>query len=61
MKKLKLRKWVKVVISIFIIILIGIGTKKIIDRSNEILNNCDNAKGYTCSYYEARIYATRGE
>lgn len=61
MKKLKLRRWVKVVIGIIIILILGIATKKIIDTNNDMLNKCDNAKGYTCSYYEARLYATRGE
>lgn len=61
MKKLKLKKWVKIIISIVIIVLIGIAMKKVVDKNNDMLNECDNAKGYTCSYYEARLYAIRGE
>lgn len=61
MKKLKLKRWVKVVIGIIVVFMLGISIKKVVDINNDMLTKCDNAKGYTCSYYEARLYAARGK
>ena len=57
-KKLKLRKWVKVLLKYIIIVLIGLGIGIILLKGLENFNKyakiCDNEKGYTCSYYEVR-------
>lgn len=65
MKRRRLKKWVRVTLTSMAVILFGglfylviaQGSKNI----NDMYEQCDNAKGYTCSYYEARQYMLRGE
>lgn len=58
--KRKLRKWVKntlVIIAIIIfVIIIGLIINIGMNNFNELARQCDEAKGYTCSYYEVRQY-----
>lgn len=64
-KRRRLKKWVKVTLTILLVLLLGglfylvlsIGSNNL----NDMYEQCDNAKGYTCSYYEARLYSIRGE
>lgn len=64
-KKRRLKKWIKVVLYIISALLVGglfyliisVGSNDI----NKMYEECDNEKGYTCSYYEARLYSIRGE
>lgn len=64
-KRRKLKKWVKVTLASLLVLLLGglfylvlsIGSNNL----NKMYEECDNAKGYTCSYYEARLYSIRGE
>lgn len=60
MKKIKLRMWVKVVLIILIFVLIVLSIKNIVKDYNEKAKNCDAARGYTCSYYDIRQFAIRG-
>lgn len=56
MKKLRLKRWVKVVL----VLIIGVICVKAINNNmNDMYKQCDNAKGHTCSYYEARNYLNR--
>lgn len=61
MKKYHLKPLGKIILGlIFIIIfiyLIHLGIKRI-DR---IAQECDEARGYTCSYYDIRQYSIKGE
>lgn len=61
MKRRRLRKWVKVtlvIVGVFAFYgIIKVGANNL----NNMYEQCDNAKGYTCSYYEARLYSIRGE
>lgn len=65
MKKMRLRMWVKVVLVVIVMIPSIMFIKYLNDVSDYKINNmyekCDNDKGYTCSYYEARTYSMRGE
>ena len=56
MKKRKLKKWVKIVIAILILIIFIFLTNITIDNFNNIADECDNVKGYTCSIYEIKNF-----
>lgn len=64
-KKTRLKRWVRVTLKVLLVLALGglfyllanVGA----NRYNDMYEECDNAKGYTCSYYEARQYAIRGE
>lgn len=61
-KRRRLKSWVKVTLAV--IVLGGVfGTLLSVANNNlnDMYEQCDNAKGYTCSYYEARLYSIRGE
>lgn len=64
-KRRRLRRWVKVTLKalggIAVLALFIVLFKVTNDRYNDMYEACDNARGYTCSYYEARQYAIRGE
>ena len=64
MKKLKLRKWVKVFMTIILLIIIGYILAHLlysnILRINKSAEKCDLEKGYTCSYYEVQKYIKTG-
>lgn len=58
--KRKLKRWVKntlVIIAIIVIgIILGLILKIGMNNFDELARQCDEAKGYTCSYYEVRQY-----
>lgn len=60
-KKLKLRKWVKITLTIFIAVLtiqiLSSAIKSMADRYDELYKECDESRGYTCSYYDMRQYS----
>lgn len=61
-RRRRLRSWVKVTLAIIIGgVVLGLVLSEGLNRLNEMYEECDNAKGYTCSYYEARLYSIRGE
>lgn len=64
MKKLKLRKWVKVVIAIVLLVIISIVLTHFILSSINIFNEsamqCDQTKGSICSYYEVQKFIKTG-
>ncbi|MGM9543523.1 MAG: hypothetical protein ACI3T9_00935 [Romboutsia timonensis] len=61
-KRRRLKSWVKVTLAVLVLGgLFGILLNIASDRYNSMYEQCDNAKGYTCSYYEARLYSIRGE
>lgn len=59
-KKRRLKRWVRVTIKVIIaLIILGILTifiGKIIGNYNDLATQCDQDKGYTCSYYEISQY-----
>ena len=57
MKRLKLRKWVLVVLAFIIFLIFLISLRCIYERYNKLFNECDSEKGYSCSYYEMRQYS----
>lgn len=63
--KVRLRKWVKVVLNILSVLAVSgiffLLLGMISNRYNDIYEACDSAKGHMCDYYEARQYAIRGE
>lgn len=63
--KRKLRGWVKVTLMGLLVVVLGGLIYSLLSitaqRYNDMYEACDNAKGYTCSYYEARLYSVRGE
>lgn len=65
MKKLKLRKWVKVMIAIILsIIAILVLSHFILNSIKEFDNyakECDKAKGSTCTYYEVQKFIKVGD
>lgn len=61
MKRRRLKKWVKVTLMGLVVILIYMVLSMVGNRLNNMYEQCDIAKGYTCSYYEARQYLIRGE
>lgn len=64
MKKLKLRKWVKVAMTIISSVIIAIILTHFILTSingfNENSIQCDQIKGSTCSYYEVQKFIKTG-
>lgn len=61
-KKRRLRSWVKVTLAVIIGgVIMGLVLAEGLKGLDEMYEKCDNAKGYTCSYYEARLYSIRGE
>lgn len=56
MKKYRLKKWVKVVLGLLVMVamvsLYVASTNQFKVKATE----CDNLKGYTCSYYEVEQY-----
>lgn len=59
--KRRLKKWVKVtlyiLLTISIGIILGLALKKGINDFDELARQCDQDRGYTCSYYEVRQYS----
>lgn len=64
-KRRVLKRWVKITLKVLagiaLLVLFIALFKTTNDRYNEMYEACDNAKGYTCSYYEARLFNIRGE
>lgn len=61
-KRLGLKSWVKVTLAVIVLGgLLGIGLVHYSKSMDEFYRQCDEAKGYTCNYYEARLYSIRGE
>lgn len=64
-KRRKLKKWVRVTLKVIAFLVATLLLTLLFMKANNDLNDmyeaCDNAKGYTCSYYEARLYSIRGE
>ena len=61
-KRRRLRPWVKVtLLTIIGGLVLGFVLVKGLEGLNNMYEECDNAKGYTCSYYEARLYSIKGE
>lgn len=61
-KRRRLRPWVKVtMLSIVCGLVLGLVLVKGLEGLNNMYEECDNVKGYTCSYYEARLYSIKGE
>lgn len=60
-KKYKLKNWVKITLSILftiiVIIILILFLKKGANDFEELAKQCDQDKGYTCSYYEIRQYS----
>lgn len=56
MKKRKLKKWVKIAIAIIILIVFTLLINITINNFNNIADECDNVKGYTCSIYEIKNF-----
>lgn len=65
MRRRRLRRWVRVTLKVMggiaAVALLAVFFKTTADSYNDMYEACDNAKGYTCSYYEARLYMTKGE
>ena len=61
MKKCKLKTWVQVTLTILLTItiglILGLILKKGVDDFEELARQCDQDRGYTCSYYEVRQYS----
>lgn len=61
MKKRKFKTWVKVTLTILLTItiglILGLILKKGVDDFEELARQCDQDRGYTCSYYEVRQYS----
>lgn len=59
--KRRLKKWVKVVLYILLTISIGLilgfVLKKGLNDFEELARQCDQDRGYTCSYYDVRQYS----
>ena len=64
MKKLRLRKWVKILIVVIVLIsIVFILTHLLFNKSDDFIkhaNMCDQDKGSICSYYEVRNYMLGG-
>ena len=60
-KKRKLKTWVKVTLTILLTItiglILGLIIKKGVDDFEELARQCDQDRGYTCSYYDIRQYS----
>lgn len=61
MKKLKLKPWVKktllIILTITIGLILGLIIKKGVENFEELARQCDQDRGYTCSYYDIRQYS----
>ncbi len=61
MKKRKLKTWVKITLIIILTItfglILGLIITKGINNFKELARQCDQDRGYTCSYYEIRQYS----
>ena len=55
-KKLKLRKWVYVVLTLLGIVLVQLGIKSITTTYDNFYEECDNYYGYPVDYYTCRLY-----
>lgn len=64
-KRRRLKRWVRVTLKVIVFLvaalLLTLLFMKATNDLNDMYEACDNAKGYTCSYYEARLYSIRGE
>lgn len=64
-KRRRLKRWVRVTLKVIVFLVAALLLALLFMKANNDLNDmyeaCDNAKGYTCSYYEARLYLIRGE
>lgn len=64
-KRRRLKRWVRVTLKVIAFLVAALLLALLFMKANNDLNDmyeaCDNAKGYTCSYYEARLYSIRGE
>lgn len=64
-KRRRLKRWVRVTLKVIAFLVAALLLALLFIKANNDLNDmyeaCDNAKGYTCSYYEARLYSIRGE
>ena len=64
-KRRRLKRWVRVTLKVIAFLVATLLLTLLFMKANNNLNDmyeaCDNAKGYTCSYYEARLYSIRGE
>lgn len=64
-KRRRLKRWVRVTLKVIAFLVAALLLTLLFMKANNDLNDmyeaCDNAKGYTCSYYEARLYSIRGE
>lgn len=61
-KRRRLRPWVKVtMLTVIVGLVLGFVLVKGLEGLDNMYEECDNAKGYTCSYYEARLHSIRGE
>ena len=64
-KRRRLKRWVRVTLKVIAFLVVALLLALLFMKANNDLNDmyeaCDNAKGYTCSYYEARLYSIRGE
>lgn len=64
-KRRRLKRWIRVTLKVIAFLVAALLLALLFIKANNDLNDmyeaCDNAKGYTCSYYEARLYSIRGE
>ena len=64
-KRRRLKRWVRVTLKVIAFLVAALLLALLFIKANNDLNDmyeaCDNAKGYTCSYYEARLYSIKGE
>lgn len=64
-KRRRLKRWVRVTLKVIAFLVAALLLALLFMKANNDLNDmyeaCDNAKGYTCSYYEARLYSIKGE
>lgn len=64
-RRRRLKRWVRVTLKVIAFLVATLLLALLFMKANNDLNDtyeaCDNAKGYTCSYYEARLYSIRGE
>ena len=61
-RRRRLRPWVKgTMLTVIVGLVLGFVLVKGLEGLNNMYEECDNAKDYTCSYYEARLYSIKGE
>lgn len=60
-KRYRLKKWVKVTLTIIEVIvlglILGISLTKGANDFEELARQCDQDRGYTCTYYDIRQYS----